>query len=279
MMHRVIGNSTIATIGALVLLMSTSSCNSQSFKERMIGTWKAANGRKIFPVDPSYYDHVIEVMKENEISFRENYVIIQSGIYYLTNEKWPEGHYPWIYCGAHTSYSVVDDKVSIYNPGYKTWKEFSVKMIGNDSMILSSDTSIYSLTRKRVAQFDNGIERIHLKIVHVDPFLINYDVYVENDKIKVSSGKNKEKAISQQYVDYIFDNFKRVDVSKLLDVYNSEESENRILELDIEYNNGKEKHLRIIGEEYPVELKLALLPIIYARDFVDHRDYWSQIVE
>lgn len=146
-------------------------------------------------------------------------------------------------------------------------------------MMLSSDTSSFSLSRKKVVRFDNGIESIHLKVVHVDPFLINYDVYIENDRIKISTGKDERKVISQQYVDYIFDNFKRVDISQLEDLYSSEESENRILDLDIEYDNGRKKHSRIIGEEHPDELKLALLPIIYAADFINRKEYWSEIIK
>jgi hypothetical protein len=145
--------------------------------------------------------------------------------------------------------------------------------------MLSSDTSSFSLSRKKVVRFDNGIESIHLKVVHVDPFLINYDVYIENDRIKISTGKDERKVISQQYVDYIFDNFKRVDISQLEDLYSSEESENRILDLDIEYDNGRKKHSRIIGEEHPDELKLALLPIIYAADFINRKEYWSEIIK
>lgn len=277
-MHYVIIKSTITTIVAL-LFRSASSCQPQTVKESIIGVWNLADARKIFPVDPTYYDQVIEVVKQNEISFSKDCVIIQSGIYYLTKEEWPQGHYPWIYCGAHTSYKIKGDKLSIYNPGYKTWKEFSVKIIGKDSMILSSDTSSFSLYKKKIVRFDNGIVSIHLKVVHVDPFLINYDVYVEKDRIKVSTGKNERKVISQRYVDYIFDNFRRVNVSQLQDLYSTEESGNRILELDIEYDNGKRKHSRIIGEEHPDELKLALLPIIYAGDFINHKEYWSGIVK
>lgn len=279
MMYRIINKSTITAIVTLFLFTSTSSCQPKSFKDRIIGVWNLTDDRKIIPIDPAYYDQVIEVVRENEISFSKDYLIIQSGIYYLTKEEWPEGHYPWIYCGTHTLYKIVDDKLSIYNPGYKTWKEFSVKMVGNDSMILSSDTSSFFLFRKKVIQFDNGIESIHLKVVHVDPFLIDYDVYVENDRIKVSSGRGERKAISQQYVDYIFENFNRVNVSQLQDVYSSEESENRILELEIKYANGREKHSRIIGNDYPNELKLALLPVIYANDFINHRQYWSEVFE
>jgi hypothetical protein len=118
MIHRVISKSTITAIVAL-LLASTSLCQPQALKKRIIGVWNLTDDRKIFSVDPAYYDQVIEVVRQNEISFSKDDVIIQSGIYYLTREEWPQGHYPWIYCGAHTSYKIEGDKLSIYNPDIK----------------------------------------------------------------------------------------------------------------------------------------------------------------
>lgn len=278
MMCRIINKNAIAVVVVVFLFASTSTCQPKSLKDRIIGVWNLIDDRKIFPVDPAYYDQVIEVIRENEISFSEDYLVIQSGIYYLTNEEWPEGHYPWIFCGTHTLYNVADDRVGIYNPGYRTWKEFTVKMIGKDSMTLSSDTLSFSLFRRKTVRFDNRIESIHLKVVDVDPFLINYDVYVENDRIKiVSNNKEEKKAILRQYIDYLFENFNRVDVSQLPEVFDPAESENRILELDIEYGDGERKHSRIIGNDHPDQLKLALLPIIYASDFINHRQYWSEI--
>jgi len=69
--------------------------------------------------------------------------------------------------------------------------------------------------------------------------------------------------------------FRKLDVSKFAEKYKSEFSENRILDICFEYNHKKsEKSIKIIGEQYPDELKAALITAIYATDFVDYGETW-----
>jgi hypothetical protein len=273
-MYRVDNRQIVATVLALVISVSMASGQSRPLKEKLIGVWGMTDERKILPIDTYHYDRIIEVVKESEIVFDKDHVSIPSGIYSLTGEEWPEGKYPWIYCGTRTLYKISGNKVNIYNPGNRTWMEFSVRINGADSMVLSAGSRSFGLYKKQTAYYNNAIQYVHLSVIDVDQYFVYYEVYIENDRIKVVKDKREIKAISSSYVNYIFKNFDRVDVSQLKELYNSEVSTNRILELDVHYGDGKQKYSRIIGVDHPDELKLALLPVIYAGDFINHKDCW-----
>lgn len=266
----------VSSLVLIFLVIQNISCQDKSLKDRLTGTWGYNGRQKLFSLN-AYYDRRVEIVQNDELVFHADHLEIRSGIYLLTDEEWPKGHYPWLYCGNRTVYKLAGNELSVYNPGSKTWKTFTVQMVKADSMTLTAGREIHSLVRKKKHSIPNNIKSIHLKVLDVDPFLIDYEVHVESDRIKVISDSAGQEVTSKKYVDYILKGFDQISVSDIKAVYSSETSENRILELDIEFEKGKKVHSRIIGNNYPDELKLALLPVIYAGDFINHKQYWSEI--
>lgn len=256
-------------------ILSNAICQVGDLKGNILGSWYLTNDKTFLSID-TYFDQVIEIISEKEIVFLPECLEIRSGIFRLTGENgWPEGHYPWSYCGNYTRYELNKDSLKIFNPAYNRWQIFHVKMNNtNDSLRLIRKNYTLILYRKNIHRYDNEIKSIYLQIHDVN--LFGSEIVIKDSLFSVEGTNIKEKFYSKAYADYIFQGFRSLDIDKLKKMYVSTSSENRVIELDFEYKKRKTKHIKIIGRDYPDELKMALLPLIYAGDFIKYKECWLQ---
>jgi len=275
----VAGVKTIVAVYVLLIFITQDALSQDGeLKRRLQGVWSYHGKKKLFSLNP-YYDDLVEVVERDEWIFHADRLEVRSGLYSLTGEEWPKGHYPWIYHGSHTPYELTGNKLKVYSPGSRDWKIFSVQLVNADTILLTADSDAYALVRKTSRSAPNAVKSIHLKVFDPDPFLVRYEVHVKNDRIEIISDSSKQAITAKQYVDHILKGFNQVRLREIRTRYLSEFSENRILELDIEFQDGRKMHSEIIGNNYPPDLKLALIPIIYAGDFIKYGQHWPEKFE
>lgn len=214
----------------------------------------------------------------NRIIFFDDKVELSSGFFYLTDDlidNFPKGRFPFVYYGNKESYKISGDSLHIYNRPYKSWRSFLIECEREDEIRLVGINDTLILIKEHIEVKNRSCTIKQIK-VHVDGggndlFQINYRVVFSNDDRLiveewdlVSEKFNlKEFELTRGAFKNICDGFNYVDLLSLKEFYHSEASESIGTKIEITLTNGVIIKSELRNQDYPEELRLALIPVLY----------------
>lgn len=268
-------------LSILILGISAVMCNSQS-NCTLKGNWTIIKGRvtKNYEIASPYF--------RNKITFTDDSVELASGFFYQTDDlidSYPVGRYPFVYYGNKEKYRTCGDSLGIYSKPYMQWNSFKIDCIKETELRLIGKIDTVILTRSKAIGNVKPCNLKHLKVHiygqgdEVDLFKVNYSVvYSEDDKLvyeDLSPHNSYRKLIfnlKKGTFELICSGFDDVDISKLKPIYESRLSETTTIELEVTFDNGKIARTILQNEDYPDELRLALIPVLFTHQALVHKE-------
>jgi hypothetical protein len=258
-------------ISAIVILFR---CNGQSNCDLSGGRWLIKKGALTLKYQRTGYSY-----SHDHVTFYKDKIKLASGFFYnilsLDSSDWALGRYPFIYYGNLEDYKISADSLYLYSKPYKHWNSFKINCINNNEvkLIASSDTILLERNNRQEAGSKCSIKfiRVHVYEQGLGLYDINYDVtYSKDDKLIFQQLSNKEPNLRSKTFKLeagtfseICKGFSRFDFTKLKNVYPSKESEVEIKEMIIELQDGRLIKSHLENDDYPEELRLALIPVLY----------------
>jgi hypothetical protein len=216
---------------------------------------------------------------QNRINFSLDQIELASGFFYdilpKDSNDWALGRYPFVYYGNLERYKIVGDTLQIYSRPYSMWESFKMQCVGDNELILRIDTDTVILTR------DINVEPLkycsiksisaHVYEIGLGLYANNYNVsYSKDDNLVFQQWSDKEPSAGAKYIklkpgtfDDICRGLSRVDLTKLKRRYPSKASELEVKDLEIEFTDGTRYEFHLENDDYPEDLMLALVPVLY----------------
>jgi hypothetical protein len=262
-------------------VLSFQSYGQQQIERKLTGDWILKDESRIVFINPRY-NHVIEKMSIDKISFFGSGLFeMSSGFFFITEEKWPEKKYPWIYCGNLSTYKITNDSLFIYHPGYKKWKEFKIETLGGDSMSIRSNEHKFSFVKDKSNSNHPvlDIKRIELlifdsryfiskKLVLMSKYLVSEEVQPDR---KLRSVKRK---LPKGYFEYVKAKITENKLQHADSVYNRDFDGRHII--FSMFKEGSKTTIDITGTS-PDFVTRAIIPIIYCEDLVDYPNHRYEV--
>ncbi len=255
----------------LFICVSTGSCQMHC---DLKGKWLIKTG--ILVPD---YRRLGHQYSQNRVEFLNDRVELASGFFYniLPSDSvdWALGRYPFVFYENSESYRIRRDSLQIYSKPYNKWKSFKIECINSNEIRLraTNDTVILVRDRNKNVTSKSLIRTIEAHVYEQGPAL-----YANNYKVKYSRG---DKLIFEQLSDKdlyagaktiqlkagTFENlckgFSQIDFDNLKDKYLTDESHAEVKEIEIELVDGRKYQFYLENNNYPEELMLALIPVLY----------------
>ncbi|MFZ6011751.1 MAG: hypothetical protein ACOYXT_15520 [Bacteroidota bacterium] len=251
------------------IVTSAIACKSQTCD--LQGDWLIRHGR----ISKNY--ELAYPYATNRITFSSDSVELASGFFYGTenlDENLPEGRYPFVYYGNWEKYKLHHDSLSVFSRPYEMWNSFKIKCRSSDRVILlgKNDSLILERTDKLKMKDECSIIYIKAHIYgiggDVDLFKINYKISLsKDDNLVFEEQKQGFKAnsfkLKKGTFEKICEGFKKLNVKKLQKRYLAKLSHFDTIELEIGLEDGTVVRSELQGLNYPDELRLALIPVLY----------------
>ena len=218
---------------------------------------------------------------KNMMTFLKDSIELESGFFYLTDDlvdNFPIGRDPFVYYGKKESYKIIGDSLYIHNSPYKSWRPYRIHCDGGEELYLIGKKD--SLILRRVNSMNRNesnlcsIKKIKAYVDggNSDIFKVKYKVtYSDYDMLifeEWDSLKNKFNArdfkLKPGTFKSICQGFGNVDLLKLKKFYPSEISESVVTFIEITLDNAKVIKFELRNQDYPDELRFALIPILYS---------------
>ncbi|MCG8389430.1 MAG: hypothetical protein MJA30_28015 [Cytophagales bacterium] len=204
------------------------------------------------------------------MTFENDSVTIEGGLFFLSEHEWPEGRFPFVYLGNKTKYRLANNKLSIYHPGYSIWVEFEIKKNTDQVLLLTRNEFEFEL---RKVEDDTGNGKIDLASISASiygtAYGLDYTVKLFEDNTLMY--KNNLIDINEYlkfdlpagYFKEVESRLEKINILDLDSAYydpqiNSEET----IELKLDGHNF-EKRIKIYGQPIDPGIELAVIPIIY----------------
>lgn len=266
----------------------SSHVRSQPCNSRLVGDWTLKNASRVFYIDPTY-NHIIESMSEDKISFYTNGTMaMSSGFFFVTNEKWPEERYPWIYCGDFAKYKIENDSLAVLHPGYKTWIKYKIVNENQDSVEIRNHGATFLMTRNRTLPLRGskaGVQAVEITVADSRYFIAkkmtidrNDNLIVEDLHINHELNPRKYLRLPSGYFKFLCRKIIESDLLRADSLYSqSEANDGRGIILLLKYSQrNRSKIIRLIGVP-PDFLTRALIPMIYCEDLMNYPDLWLKV--
>jgi hypothetical protein len=265
----------------LMLGISATMCNSQS-NCILKGNWTIQKGRvtKNYEMASPYF--------RNKITFTDDTVELALGFFYQTDDlidSYPVGRYPFVYYGNHEKYRTSGDSLWIYSKPYMQWNSFKIDCMKETELRLIGKIDTVILTRSKTTGHGKPCNLKQLKAHiygqgdEVDLFKVNYSVtYSADDKLIYEdlSPQNSYQKLTFNLKNGTFaqicSGFNEVNISELKPIYESRLSETTTIDLEITFDNGKIARTILQNEDYPDELRLALIPVLFTHQALVHKE-------
>jgi hypothetical protein len=259
-------------LSILLVAISIVGCNCQS-NCSLQGDWIITSGR----LSKNY--EMASPYSANRIVFSSDSVELASGFFYQTDDlidNYPVGRYPFVYYGNKEKYKILNDSLFIYSNPYGLWHSFKIESQSNGKVILLGEIDTLSLERTRHFDTPNSCQIEYIK-AHcygvggdIDLFKINYKVmFLKDDKLLFEdlSPQNDYKktmfTLKSGTFNKLCDGFKNINIPSLKPVYETRISEINVVQLEIGFIGGKVYRSELQNDDYPDELRLALVPVLY----------------
>lgn len=268
-------------LSILIVGISATMCNSQS-NCALKGNWTIVKGRvtRNYEMASPYF--------RNEINFTDDSVELASGFFFQTDDlidTYPVGRYPFVYYGNKEIYRTSGDSLWIFSLPYLKWNSFKIDCIKESELRLIGKIDTVILTRSKAISIVKPCNLKKLKAHlygqgdEVDLFKVNYSVaYSEDDKLVYedlsphSSYRKLTFSLKEGTFEQICSGFDNVDILKLKPFYESHLSETTTIELEITLDDGKIARTILQNEDYPNELRLALIPVLFTHQALVHKE-------
>lgn len=215
----------------------------------------------------------------NRVEFFRDRLELASGFSYnilpWDSADWGLGRYPFVYYGNTESYRIIEDTLQIYSAPYGRWESFKIECTRSDEITLRAarDTVILVQDRSSEANLNCSIETIkaHVYEQGLGLFANNYKVtYSRGDNLIFQQLSDKDPHAGTKIIqlkagtfDDICKGLSQIDLTKLKDTYMTNESEAEVKDIEIELFDGKNYRFHLENDDYPEELMLALIPVLY----------------
>jgi hypothetical protein len=216
---------------------------------------------------------------ENRVTFLKNRLKLASGFFYSIlsqdSDNWALGRYPFVYYGNVESYRIMNDTLQIYSRPYNKWESFKIVCIKSDEIRLrtTSDTVILARDKSDASSRNCSIKniKIHVHEEGLGLYANNYKVaYSKDDKLTFQQLSDKEPNLGIKNIklkagafEEMCERLGRIDLAKLKNTYSTGESELEVKDIEIEMTDGKKYEFHLENNDYPEELMLALVPVLY----------------
>lgn len=216
---------------------------------------------------------------QNRVTFLKDRLELASGFFYsilsLDSDDWALGRYPFVYYGNVESYRIVSDTLQIYSRPHSKWESFKIECINNDEVRLqtTSDTVILARDKSEEPSRNCSIKTIkaHVYEKGLGLYANNYKVaYSRDDKLIFQQLSDKEPNVGTKNIklkagafEEMCKRLSRIDLAKLKNTYSTGESELEVKDIEIELIDGKNYKFHLENNDYPEELMLALIPVLY----------------
>ncbi|WP_143164710.1 hypothetical protein [Chryseolinea serpens] len=144
-------------------------------------------------------------------------------------------------------------------------------------MKAARDTVILVQDRSREANLNCSIKTIkaHVYEQGLGLFANNYKVtYSRGDNLIFQQLSDKDPSTGTKIIqlkagtfDDICKGLSQIDLTKLKDAYVTNESEAEVKDIEIELIDGKNYRFHLENDDYPEELMLALIPVLYGHQY------------
>lgn len=261
----------IKLVLASMLVLAGFSCEQSTCQVE--GTWSISGNMFENYEQAKAYD-------SNRIEFWKDSVKLASGFFFQSDnlrERFPVGRYPFVYYGKTESYKIIDDSIQIRNSPYGLWRRYLISCIGKDELLLIGITDtlrLHKIVESRVGTVCT-IKKISAHVygggIDGDAFGINYEVFYSNDNSmyyrELDKSGNSIKNFNMKLDPKVFKEFctdlVTVNLASLDSVYLSDVSESMVTKIKIEFEDGQIINFRLHNDDYPDELRLALINVLY----------------
>lgn len=216
---------------------------------------------------------------QNRVTFLKDQLELASGFYYsilsLDSSDWALGRYPFVYYGNTESYKVVNDRLEIYSKPYDEWESFQIECINSDEVRLSTSSDTVILIRDEIKESNKSCSiktiKAHVYEEGLGLYANNYKVvYSQDDRLSFQQLSDKEPNAGIKNVkltpgtfEEMCKRFSRIDLRRLKSTYSTDESEIEVKEIEIEMVDGTNYKFYLENNDYPEDLMLALVPVLY----------------
>jgi hypothetical protein len=251
--------------------------------QNLHGNWKVTNGR-IFPMVKTSAGHIRST--PDYIEFSSDTLRIRSGIFYLVHDQLAEDYYfdkykryPFCYYGYSTTYRLKADTLQILYPPFQKWLYFHANFRDSSHLVLTSVRDTIQLERIQAMNPTPVAASIDYIKAHVFDirFLLSYDVTIyPPDHLKYKQQAALEKKMTKWiklphgYFNYVLQGFSLTGFK--IDKSYPGTPDSGSITLIIKYKDGSVLTSEIQGIEFPRELELALIPLIYAHQKYLYKD-------
>ena len=223
-----------------------------------------------------------EVYNRDRASFSKDSITLASGFYYPVIdqnniEEWKTGRYPFVYYGRKEKYKVVGDSLYLFSTPYKEWDAFKIVCNESGKLQLIGKRKHWVLVREKPGTANKKTCTIRYIKAHVYEFegVGNYDLnyrvtYSMDDKLIYEQLSEMDPDHTVKTFELkpgtfaeICQGFNYVDTRQIQSNYKASFSDPGIIELEVGLADGTVIRSRIADPEYPEELKLALIPVLY----------------
>lgn len=216
----------------------------------------------------------------NRVEFFRDRLELASGFSYnilpWDSVDWGLGRYPFVYYGNIENYRIIEeDTLQIYSKPYDRWESFKIECTHSDEIRLRTarDTVILVRDRNREANLNCSIKTIkaHVYEQGLGLFANDYKVtYSRGDNLIFQQLSDKDPHIGTKIIQLKAGTFEdickglsQIDLSKLKYTYTTDESEAVVKDIEIELVDGKNYKFHLENDDYPEELMLAIIPVLY----------------
>lgn len=247
------------------------------------GTWLIKKGR----ITPNYQRTAYEY-SENRVTFGKDRIELASGFFYsilaLDSNDWALGRYPFVYYGRTEDYRIVNDSLQIFRRPYGEWDSFKLKCVNTNQILLvkGPDTTVLVRSRELMSTKNCSIKSIRAHIYEQGLGLYGNDykvTYSIDDKLAFQQLSEKAPKTEIRVFQMKTGTFQEicgglslVDFGKLKRRYQTGDSEVEVKEVAIEFLDGRTLDFHLENDDYPEDLMLALIPVLYGHQQYVYRD-------
>jgi hypothetical protein len=213
-------------------------------------------------------------------SFKNDTMVLASGFYYPIvdqNNAEPDdlatGKYPFVYYGNREPLKMEGDSLYVYSTPYKVWDSYKIictskgiKLVQkNDELILtkSSERKVkrnYEITYVKAHIYESHpYYGIDFRVTYSKGDLLTFQQLSEKDSDHTVKTFQLKRGSFAEMCEGLY----KVDVLQLKNRYPAQISDPEIIELEIGLSGGRVVNSIIEIPDYPKELEIALIPVLY----------------